>query len=63
MPSSVAGLIAAEAAHSLPMPSYLFGVLALVGFALLLGVTWAFRGAHNKYGPPARHTDDGDSEH
>ncbi len=63
MPSSVAGLFAAEATRTLPMPSYVFGLLALAGFALLLGLTWAFRGAHNKYGPPARHTDDGDSDH
>lgn len=63
MPSSVVGLVSQAAAGSIPLPKYMFGVLALVGFALLLGVTWAFRGAYNRYAPPAEHTDDSDSHH
>jgi hypothetical protein len=63
MPSSVAGLVTAGATNSLPMPSYMFGLLAVLGFALLLGVTWAFRGAHHKYAPPVEHSDESDSHH
>ncbi len=62
MPSSVAGLIAAEASSSLPLPSGVIYVIALASFALLLGVTWAFRGAANKYAPPPEH-DDGSTHH
>ncbi|MFQ6170333.1 hypothetical protein ACK8HX_01890 [Oryzobacter sp. R7] len=52
--------LVAEAAHSeLPMPPWVFGVLALVAFAFLLGVTWSFRGTAQKYVRPntsgARH--------
>ena len=39
-------------ARELPMPPWLFGVLALVAFAFLLGVTWSFRGTAQKYAPP-----------
>jgi hypothetical protein len=52
---STAALLTAEdaAAHSeLPIPTWLVGVIALVLFAFLLGVTWSFRGYHNKYAPP-----------
>ena len=63
MPSSVAGLVTAGAANALPMPSFVFGLLAVAGFALLLAVTWAFRGAHNKYAPPPEHADESDSHH
>jgi len=45
------------------MPSFVFGLLAVAGFALLLAVTWAFRGAHNKYAPPPEHADESDSHH
>jgi hypothetical protein len=41
----------------------MFGLLAVLGFALLLGVTWAFRGAHHKYAPPVEHSDESDSHH
>ena len=34
------------------MPPWLFGVIALVAFAFLLGVTWSFRGTAQKYAPP-----------
>ena len=39
-------------ARELPMPPWLFGVLALVAFAFLLAVTWSFRGTAQKYAPP-----------
>lgn len=42
----------AETMHELPMPAYLYGVIALVIFALLLAVTWAFRGTAAKLGNP-----------
>ena len=38
-------------ARELPMPPWLFGVLALASFAVLLGVTWSFRGTAQKYAP------------
>ena len=31
-------------ARELPMPPWMYLVIALVGFAFLLGVTWSFRG-------------------
>ena len=53
MSMTVARIVAEEAAHSeLPMPPWLFGVLALVAFATLLGVTWSFRGTAQKYARP-----------
>lgn len=54
MSINVARLVAEEAAghHALPMPTWVFGVLALVAFAALLGVTWSFRGAAQKYASP-----------
>lgn len=54
--SSTATLIAAEeAARELPIPPWLVGVLAILAFAFLLGVTWSFRGTHHKYAPPPTH--------
>ncbi|MGG5257406.1 hypothetical protein [Phycicoccus avicenniae] len=52
--STLAALTAAEeAAHTeLPIPPWLTGVIALIAFAFLLGVTWSFRGTHNKYARP-----------
>jgi hypothetical protein len=46
MSSSLVNLYAAteEQMHELPMSPYMFGALALVGFAALLGVLWMFRG-------------------
>lgn len=57
--SSLVTLVAEEgAAHSeLPMPAYVFGIIALVAFALLLLLTWSFRGTAQKYAQP------GDSAH
>jgi hypothetical protein len=42
-------------ARELPMPPWMYLVIALVGFAFLLGVTWSFRGTGHKYAPPAPH--------
>ena len=42
-----------EALRELPMPAYLYGVIALVLFVLALAVTWAFRGTAPKLGKPA----------
>ena len=65
MSMTVARIVAEEAAHSeLPMPPWMFGVIALVLFALLLGVTWSFRGTAQKYAPVAGHdAPQGDEPH
>jgi hypothetical protein len=39
----------AEKAHELPMPPWAFGVLAIVTFAVLLGITWSFRSVGNRH--------------
>ena len=54
MSSIVAAVVAAEeAAHrELPIPPVFIGLIALLAFALLLGVTWSFRGTHHKYARP-----------
>lgn len=36
--------------RELPMPPFLYAVIALALFALALAVTWAFRGTAAKYG-------------
>jgi hypothetical protein len=59
MSMTVTRFLAEEAAHrELPMPPWLFGVLALLLFAFLLGLTWSFRGTAQKYAPPTGHGDD-----
>jgi hypothetical protein len=47
MSSSLANLFAAAEEHGreLPMSPYMYGAIALVAFAALLGVLWMFRGA------------------
>ena len=53
MSMTVARIMAEEAAHrELPMPAWVFGVLALLTFAFLLAVTWSFRGTALKYARP-----------
>ncbi|NHA68904.1 hypothetical protein [Phycicoccus flavus] len=54
--TTFAVLVAAEEAghRELPIPPLLIGVLAILAFAFLLGVTWSFRGTHHKYAPPPR---------
>jgi hypothetical protein len=37
-----------EQLRELPMPSWMYAVLFLVGFGLLLGITWSFRNTANK---------------
>lgn len=39
---------AEEVRREIPMPAPLYGVLAFVGFLLLLGVTWSFRNTAHK---------------
>ncbi len=39
---------AEEAQRHLPMPAWLYGVLAMAAFLLLLGVLWSFRGTAYK---------------
>jgi hypothetical protein len=38
-----------EAAHSLPMSPAAFGLLSIAAFALLLGITLAFRNVSNRH--------------
>ncbi len=54
MTMTVARFVSEEAAaHSeLPMPPWVFGALALLAFAFLLGVTWSFRGTAQKHASP-----------
>ena len=39
----------AEPQRHLPMPPEAYGVLALVVFLILLGITWAFRSSGTKH--------------
>lgn len=52
MSTTVALAQAEEAVRDLPVPPWLVGVMALVTFAFLLGVTWSFRGTAQKYARP-----------
>ena len=69
MSMTVTRFLAEEAAHrELPMPPWMFGVIALLAFAFLLGLTWSFRGTSQKYAPPTAHGDqhgapEGDTAH
>jgi hypothetical protein len=38
-----------EHTTELPMAAEMFGVIALIVFAALLGLTWTFRGFSNKH--------------
>jgi len=49
MSMTVALAAAEEAAGELPLPAWMFGVMVLLAFAFLLGVTWSFRGTSQKY--------------
>lgn len=51
MTSLATRVLTEEAAHALPMPAWAFGVIALLVFAFLLAVTWAFRGTAQKHTP------------
>jgi hypothetical protein len=50
MSSSLSNLLAAaeENTRELPMPPEAFGAIAFIGFLLLLGVLWSFRGTAQK---------------
>lgn len=61
--SMIAALAAEEAHNALPLSPISYGLVALVFFALLLGVTWAFRNNHMKYAPPSEHGGHGDASH
>ena len=52
MSMTVALAAAEEAAGELPLPAWMFGVMVLLAFAFLLGVTWSFRGTSQKYARP-----------
>jgi hypothetical protein len=41
--------VAAEAPHPMPMDPNWFGIVALVIFAVLLAVTFAFRNVNNRH--------------
>jgi hypothetical protein len=41
-------LAVAEQTKQLPMAPAMFGVIALIVFVSLLGLTWTFRGSANK---------------
>jgi hypothetical protein len=58
MTSHAARVLAEEAAaHELPMPPWAFGVVALGAFALLLLVTWSFRGTAQRHTPANERND------
>jgi hypothetical protein len=57
MPLSLSHLLAAseEPVRALPMPPVAYGALAFIGFLLLLGVLWSFRGTAAKLGGGTGH--------
>ena len=59
MSSSLSNLFAAaeEQTRELPMSPYAFGALAFLGFLVLLGVLWSFRGTAQKLAAGTRHGD------
>jgi hypothetical protein len=59
MTSTAALLVAEETTkNELAIPPWMVGVIALLAFAFLLGVTWSFRGTHHKYATPTVHDED-----
>jgi hypothetical protein len=65
MSSSLSNLYAtaAETKRELPMPPLAYGVLMLIGFMVLLGVLWFFRGTAQRIADPVPHRDDQGSHH
>ena len=59
MSSAPLRLLAEGVHNELPMPAYAYGVIALVFFAVLLGVLWSFRNTGQKYAAPSDHGHDG----
>ncbi|HEV7172301.1 hypothetical protein [Pedococcus sp.] len=57
MSLSLSHLLAAseEPTRALPMPPLAYGALAFIGFLLLLGVLWSFRGTAAKLGAGTVH--------
>lgn len=51
--TAIAAFVAEEGHQALPMPPISYGLMAGVFFALLLGVTWAFRNTAQKSVPPS----------
>ncbi|MGL4173629.1 MAG: hypothetical protein ACRCTR_06095 [Actinomycetota bacterium] len=47
-PASQAVVAAEGATRELPMEPLMFGVITLIVFVSLLGLTWTFRGSSNK---------------
>ena len=55
MSSAPLRVLAEEVHNELPMPAYAYGIIALVFFAVLLGVLWSFRNTGEKYAQPDQH--------
>lgn len=49
----MAGVLAAAEGIELPMPTWLYGVIAWILFMIALGVLWSFRGTAQKYADQA----------
>lgn len=52
MTTSALRVITEEAVTELTMPPIAFGLIALILFAMFLGVTWTFRNSSQKYANP-----------
>lgn len=55
MSSAPLRVLAEEVHNELPMPPYAYGIIALVFFAVMLGVLWSFRNTGQKYAQPDGH--------
>jgi hypothetical protein len=49
MPVKLLADAAEEVHRELPMPAYWYGIIALIVFAALFGLTWAFRSVATKH--------------
>ncbi len=49
--------VPAATASEMPIPPWLVGLIAILVFGFLLGVTWSFRGTHHKYAPAPGHAE------
>lgn len=59
-------LVAAESGHGLPIPAFVYGLIALAFFGMMLGVLFAFRQAATKIASAdntVAHDDHGDGHH
>ena len=65
MSTSLLNLFAAAEEHhrDMPMPPLAFGLIALVGFFLALGVLWSFRGTASKIAGPGEAHDQHGGHH